>query len=87
MFIGPAILSILGISLVEVSKGWLSPRSVVYLVLLIAVVLARWFDPLDSYGQPTTPHQRQLELAFLVILALGGWLLANALGAYWKLEP
>jgi hypothetical protein len=83
MLIGPAILSILGLSLVEIHKGWLSPRSVVYVVLLIAVVLCRWFDPLDSYGQPTTSHQRQLELAFLIILGLGGWLMANALAAYW----
>jgi hypothetical protein len=64
MFIGPAILSILGISLVEVPKGWLSPRRVVYLVLLIAVVLTRWFDPLDSYGQPTTPHHANWNWRF-----------------------
>ena len=42
-----------------------------------------WFDSLDSYGQPTTPRQRQKELAFLISLGVGGWLVANALGVYW----
>lgn len=83
MLVGPAILSILGLFIAESHKGWFSPRSVVFLGLLIAVVLARWFDSLDSYGQPTTPRQRQLELAFLITLGVGGWLIANALGVYW----
>jgi hypothetical protein len=83
MLVGPAILSILGILIAENHKGWFAPRSIVFLALLIGVVIARWFDPLDSHGQPTTPRQRQMELAFLIALSLGGWLIANMLSSYW----
>jgi hypothetical protein len=83
MLIGPGILSILGIFIAETHNGWFEPRSVIFLGLLFGVVLARWFDPMDSRGQPTTPRQRQSELAFLITLGLGGWLVANMLGVYW----
>ena len=83
MLVGPASLSILGLFIANNHTGWLAPRSVIFLGLLIGVVLARWFDPLDSYGQSTTPRQRQLELASLITLGLGGWLIANVLGVYW----
>lgn len=83
MLVGPGILSILGLFIAETHKGWFAPRSIVFLALLIGVVMARWFDPLDSNGQPTTPRQRQMEVAFLVTLGVGGWLMANILGAYW----
>jgi hypothetical protein len=84
MLVGPAILSLLGLSMAEAHRGWFAPRSVIYLGMLIAVVLARWFGPIDSNGQPTTPRQRQMELTFLIALGIGGWLIANALGFYWR---
>lgn len=84
MLVGPAMMSLLAVFLVEKHRGWWSPLSILFLTLLGGVLLSRWVDPIDSQGQPSTPRQRQLELAFLVVLGAVGWVVANALGASWK---
>jgi hypothetical protein len=82
MLIGPVVLSVLSLFIVEKHRGWNSPESILFVVLL-AVVVARYVDPVDSRGHRHSRGQRFFELAFLSVLGVGGWFVANALGASW----
>jgi hypothetical protein len=83
MMAGPAILLLLAYSLVTNEKGWLAPSSVAFLVVLIAVVLARWLDPLTSEGETATAaHLRRYTLMALGI-GIAVWAIVNVLGNHW----
>ena len=64
-------------------SGWFSPSSMVFLISLFGIVVARWMDPTTGIGEPSTPaHVRR----FAVTVILGGltaWVSVNVLANYW----
>jgi hypothetical protein len=46
---------LLAYTLTESEKGWFAPSSIAFLIVLAAVIIARWLDPHTSDGEPTTP--------------------------------
>lgn len=82
-FIGPPVLSILAIMVIETHGGWLSPPSITFLVILTGVAVARWLDPWNSDGTPATPRQQFLYLSLTVVFGLLGWIVTHAIVTYW----
>jgi hypothetical protein len=83
MLVGPGTLSILAISIAENHRGWFAARSIAFLVVLVAVITARWMDPLNSYGEPATPGQRRSYMLFTAFIGLLAWVITNVLGILW----
>jgi hypothetical protein len=85
MIVGPFALAICALSIIERRDGWLSPRDLIYFVVLGGMLLARWTEfrygrPLTATGEPASAaHLRQYTLV-LSILGLGAWVAANLIG-------
>lgn len=83
MFIGPATLLLLAYTLATNQKGWFGAASITFLVILMVVMVSRWFDPQTSEGEPTTSaHLRRYTISTLGA-GLAAWLVANLLGNHW----
>ena len=77
MMAGPAILLLLGLWLATNSDVWLSRSSIAFLVLLGAVVLARWCDPYTAEGTPVSTKQLRRYTVGALGIGLAGWAAAN----------
>jgi hypothetical protein len=83
MMAGPATLLLLAYTLAENQKGWFAPSSIAFLVVLAAVIIARWLDPQTSDGERTTPvHLRRFTVSTAGI-GLAAWVVVNLLGNHW----
>lgn len=82
MMAGPAILFLSAYMTYTTHKGWLSPASITYLVVLAAVVAARSLDPQTADGDPSTATDLQRFAGKTIVGGLVVWAVANYLGAY-----
>jgi hypothetical protein len=78
--LGPAILALLAYAMATAEKSWFAARSIAFLVVLILVVVARWTDPLNSFGEPSTPDVLKRYVIGAVGIGIVVWVLANLLG-------
>lgn len=84
MFIGPATLALLAIILIDKGVGWFAPQSIAFLVVVVAVAIARWIDPLDlDTDKPAAPGQVPRHMVISLIVGSAVWAVANWLGTYW----
>jgi hypothetical protein len=83
MAIGPAAMAFFGYSLVVNRYGWTSGVSLTILVLLALVIGARWSDPHNSLGEPTTPDQLRNYTLLAVPLGLAFWGAVNFAASHW----
>lgn len=83
MMAGPAVLLLLAYTMTTSGGGWFSAASLSFLAILVAVIAARWHDPHDSEGQPTTPAGLRRYTTVAGLLGLAMWVLANAAGQPW----
>ena len=80
ILLGPAILALLAYAMATAEKGWFAARSIAFLVVLILVVVARRTDPLNSFGEPSTPDVLKRYVIGAVGIGIVVWVLANLLG-------
>jgi hypothetical protein len=84
ILVGPSILSLIGLLTALRHQGWLTPSTIVYFAVLAGVVVARWTDPANATGQPSTTRERNSDVALFIPLGVGWWLAANFLGDHWR---
>jgi len=87
MFLGPMLLLLVAIAVVNDSGGWVTPKSLVFLGMLALLLVCRWAefhagDARTAEGEPAT--QAHLRRYLLVAGLIGGtaWLAANLVGVF-----
>ncbi|MHB8970662.1 MAG: hypothetical protein ACYC3X_13180 [Pirellulaceae bacterium] len=85
MLIGPFILLLLLVNIVRLGTGWLTTLDVTYFIVVTGMVLCRWIDQRSgqaakSTGEPSTWADFRRYALLLPPLAIGAWILANAIG-------
>ena len=88
MMIGPMILMLLTVNIINSGSGWLTAADVAFFVVLGIMLLARWFDfragnPRTISGDPATPRHLRRYLPLTLVIGLGVWAAANAIGNHW----
>jgi hypothetical protein len=77
---GPALMMILAAFMIQRESNWYPPTSVAFLVVTVTVVFARRLDPLNGYGEPTSPEELRKHSIATLGLGLVLSIVANALG-------
>ena len=85
MAIGPAILVLLALNIINRGNGWFTPVDFAFLALLGVLLLARWIefrggDPHTSTGEPATPEDLRRYALYAILIGLGAWVVANLIG-------
>jgi hypothetical protein len=83
MMLGPGVLALLLFNIAGQGKGWGATSSIAFLVVLVGVILARFLDPRNSFGEPSTTAGFRRYAIGALGLGVAGWALANLLGIYW----
>ena len=84
-FVGPFILFLILINIVRAGTGWLTALDAAYFVVLAAMIFCRWYEQRSGQGTTTTGEPATWEdfrryALVLPPLAIGAWILANAIG-------
>lgn len=85
-FIGPAILLVLTMLIVNSGSGWLTVLDIAFFVVVGMMILGRWIEVHSGRGktayndEPATPTHFRRYVAVMVPLALAIWTVANAVG-------
>jgi hypothetical protein len=82
--LGPAVLAISAMYIVESGASWRSPASVFYFATLAVIIFGRWVEarsghPLDSFGEPATPKDFHRHVVLVLLIGVAIWVLANAI--------
>lgn len=77
MFAGPAALFLLAYSIARQESDWLAPTSIAFLIVLFGVIVARRFDPNNSFGEPATPADIRAFTLGAIFVGLVGWIIVN----------
>jgi hypothetical protein len=88
MMIGPSVLLLLAIGIANRGQGWLTPVDIAFLVVLAAMVAARWLEfrrgaALKGTGEPATRTDLLRYVPIAVATGLAVWIVANLVGNYW----
>ena len=88
MMIGPAILVLLTLAVGSKGSGWSTPQDLAFLIVLTAVIFARWFEfragnPKTTTGDPATPDDLRRYVIGASAIGLGVWIVANLIGNHW----
>jgi hypothetical protein len=83
--IGPLILIFLSIANVKAKTGWISGVDIAFLVILAALVGARWLefrggDPRTATGQPAEMSHFSRYAWMTLGAGLGVWVFTNLIG-------
>lgn len=84
-FLGPAMLLLLSVRIVESGSGWATIYDAMFFVMLALIVFARWFElrsgqGQDESGQPTTLAAFRPYVSRVVPIGVAVWGVANILG-------
>ncbi len=87
MMIGPIILAGMAWWVVRTGNGWLTAADAGFLIILAAIILARWLEFQGGHaqtadGQPATRSHWQRFLLGATTIGLSVWAVANILGNY-----
>jgi hypothetical protein len=77
VLVGPGTLSILAIIIMATGRSWLSLPSMAFLLVVVAVAVARWIDPVNSVGTAVTVRQRLIYVVLIISLGIAGWISAH----------
>ena len=80
MMAGPAIAIVSAYMSYTTGKGWLAPASIIFLVVLAGVVVARCLDSQTADGEPSTAVHLQRFAGATIVAGLVVWAAANILG-------
>jgi hypothetical protein len=84
MFAGPAVLFLLAYTITQKKEeGWFAPASIAFLIVLVGMIIARWLDSDNAYGDPTTPAEIRTFTAGAIFVGFILWIIANFLGNHW----
>jgi len=87
MGVGPAILAVLAVIIVNQASGWFTLSNLAFLAVLAGMIFARWRefqgdDPRTSTGDPATPADLRRYVLFTTLIGLCIWLSANLVRTY-----
>jgi hypothetical protein len=82
---GPLLLFLCAAKIVTSRDGWFATADIAYLVGLILMIVARWFefykgDPRTSTGEPATKADLRRFVLLTFPVGLGVWVIANLVG-------
>ncbi len=85
MMVGPALLFLSTIAILQNPGGWFTSPNLAFLVLLPMTVLARWLeywggDPRTATGEAAAPDDLRRYVLFAMPIGLGIWIVANLIG-------
>jgi hypothetical protein len=83
MAVGSALLFLLAGTVARNGVGWLAPASLALLAVLPVMIVARWLDSHNSYGDPTTPAEILRYTVGIIMVGLAVWGVANLVGNHW----
>lgn len=88
MMVGPMLLLVLSITIINSGNGWLTGLDITFFVVLAGMLLARWFDfragdPRTAAGDPATPGHLRWYVPLTLVIGLAVWAAANAIGNHW----
>jgi hypothetical protein len=83
VLIGPGTLSILAIIIMATGRSWLSLPSMAFLLVVVAVAVARWLDPINSDGTAVTARQRLIYVVLVISLGIAGWIGSHLVRISW----
>jgi len=83
--IGPFVLVLLLMSIVETGSGWLTGLDLGLLIVVVLMLCARWIDQRSGQattasGGPSTWADFQRYALALPVLAGAAWIIANVIG-------
>ena len=87
MFLGPMLLLLVAIGVVNDGGGWGTPKSLVFLGMLAFLLVCRWAefhagDARTAEGEPATPAHLRRYLISAALVGGATWIAANLVGAY-----
>ncbi|QDT56656.1 hypothetical protein Pan44_47130 [Caulifigura coniformis] len=82
---GPMALLVTTVMIAEKGGGWLGFGSLVYLLILATMLLARWVDYRTGHsetaaGEPATPELIRRYYTTVPVVAMVVWIVANVIG-------
>jgi hypothetical protein len=88
MMIGPITLAVLAFNIANTGRGWLIGLDIAYLLVLTAVLAARWLEFRSGQGQtaeglPLTAGGLRRYLLITASVGLVVWVGANFIGNVW----
>ncbi len=88
MLLGPMVLLMLTVKIIQTGTSWFTPVDIAYLVVLAGMVLARWLEfrsgeAQTSTGEPATPAVLKRYVLVASVLGLSLWGSANLIGINW----
>lgn len=87
IMLGPAVLFLLAIAVVQNPGGWFTVPDLAFLTVLSLTLLARQLEfrgghPRTATGEPATAADLKRYSRFALSLGLGTWVLANLVSNY-----
>ncbi len=87
IMLGPLLLVLMAVLIIKTGNGWLTGPDFAFLILLAALLFARWLEfqgdnPQTADGQPANASHLRRFLFGAVALGFGGWVAANVIGNY-----
>ena len=84
-FVGPFILLLILMNIVRTGTGWLTALDAAFFTVVAAMILGRWYEQRSGQGttitgEPATGQDFRRYALLLPLVAIGAWILANALG-------
>lgn len=88
MMIGPMILTLLAVTIINIGSGWFTLADFAFLALVGGLILGRWLEfrggaPLTYTGEPASPAHLQRFVLWTIIVGLTAWVIANLIGNHW----
>ena len=87
MFLGPMLLLLGAVSLVNGRGGRLAPRSLTFVGMFASLLLCRWAEfhagnAKTAEGEPATAAHLRRYLLVATLIGSAVWVVANLVGAY-----
>jgi hypothetical protein len=88
MLLGPMLLLLLVIHILEAGTGWMTLADGLYFAVLVIMILGRWVELRSGQAQTATGEAATAAhfyryAAGVLILGLAAWIVANFLGNHW----
>lgn len=88
-FFGPCGLAFSGLAMVTGKGGWVAPPSIIYLVVLGAMIGGRYLEQnsgngLNAEGQPSTWDDYHKYVRTVMPALFGVWVVLNVVGGFVK---
>lgn len=85
ILVGPLVLAILALAIVNSGSGWLTAIDAAFFVILACVLAARWFEFQRGHATTATgqPADRRVIINYTIGTILAGiclWIVANFVG-------